>query len=183
MSEKLFDKYMQEKDVSQDLCNKYNSILPNDLINIWKTYGFGSFIDGYLKVINPEEYQELLNDTYFRGNISIPIFATAFGDIIAWEENKYIRIIKYKNGLFKGMASGFDFFFEDLQNGLFDKDFFEISKYNEAVEKLGKIKFDECFGYVPLLGLGGSARVENLKKVKIREHIEIITQLVGKIGM
>ena len=31
--------------------------------------------------------------------------------------------------------------------------------------------------------LGGSEKVQNLKKVKIREHIELISQLVGKIGM
>ena len=38
-------------------------------------------------------------------------------------------------------------------------------------------------GDVPLLGLGGSEKIQNLKKVKIREYIELISQLVGKIGM
>ena len=37
------------------------------------------------------------------------------------------------------------------------------------------IFFDECYGYVPLLGLGGSEKVDNLQKVKIKEHI--ITRL------
>lgn len=72
-------------------------------------------------------------------------------------------------------------FLEDLELGIFNNKFFDIKKYNEAIIKLGKIELNECFGYFPLLGLGGSEKVENLKKVKIREHIEIITQLVGKI--
>ena len=63
----------------------------------------------------------------------------------------------------------------------FCKEFFELDNYTAAVSKLGELKYDECFGYVPLLGLGGSEKVENLKKVKIKEHIELITQLVGKI--
>ena len=63
----------------------------------------------------------------------------------------------------------------------FLKMYFDIQKYNEAVTKYGNIKFDECFGYVPLLGLGGSEKVDNLKVVKTREHIELITQLVGRI--
>lgn len=46
---------------------------------------------------------------------------------------------------------------------------------------MGVLKYDECFGYVPLLALGGSEKVENLKKVKIKEHIKLITQMVGKI--
>lgn len=183
MSKKLFENFIKENDVSQELCNKYEMFLPSELINLWTEYGFGSFMDGYLKIINPEEYQDLLVDTYFRGNVSVPMFITAFGDIIAWEENRYIRMIKYKNGLFKGMAAGFDFFLEDLQNKVFDKDFFDITMYTGAIQIWGNIEFDECFGYVPLLGLGGSEDVKNLKKVKIREHIELISQMVGKIGM
>lgn len=134
-------------------------------------------------MINPEEYQELVIDTYFRGGKAIPIFVTAFGDIICWEESKYIRMIKYKNGIFKGMASGFDFFGEELKSGLYNKEYFELSRYYEAVKLLGKIEYDECFGYVPLLGLGGSEKIQNLQKVKIREHIELISHMVGKIGM
>ena len=183
MSEKLLDNFIKEKNASQELYNRYETILPSELIYLWKNYGFGSFMDGYLKIIDPLEYQDLLTDTYFRGEISIPMFVTAFGDIIAWEENKYVRMIMYKNGLFKGMAAGFDFFLEDLQNEVFNKDFFNITMYIEAVQTWGNIKFDECFGFIPLLGLGGSEEVKNLKKVKIREHIELISQLVGKIGM
>ena len=44
---------------------------------------------------------------------------TGFGDIITWEENKYIRIIKYKSGSFKGIASGFDFFWDDINTEYF----------------------------------------------------------------
>lgn len=51
---------------------------------------------GYLKVVNPEDYQELLKETYFRGNISIPILVTAFGDIVTFEEDQYIGMVKYK---------------------------------------------------------------------------------------
>ena len=182
MAEKLFESFIKESDVSQELYNKYEAILPSGLLALWKEYGFGSFMDGYLKIINPEEYQSLVIDTYFRGNIAIPIFVTAFADVIAWEENRYLRMIKYKNGFFQGMAAGFGFFLEDLENGRFNEKFFDIDMYTEATRMWGNIEFNECFGFVPLLGLGGSQKVENLKKVKIKEHIEIISQLVGKIG-
>ena len=41
--------------------------------------------------------------------------------------------------------------------------------------------YDECFGYVPLLALGGKEDVEHLKKVKMKEHIAVITQLTGGV--
>lgn len=70
-----------------------------------------------------------------------------------------------------------------LGDDYFLEKYFQIPQYIEAVNKLGKLEQDECFGYVPLLGLGGSEKIQNLKKVKIREYIELISQLVGKIGM
>ncbi|WP_458104641.1 DUF1851 domain-containing protein [Bacillus sp. PK3-037] len=36
--------------------------------------------------------------------------------------------------------------------------------YPEASRIYGKPDYDECFGYTPLLGLGGSEIVENLEK-------------------
>ena len=80
---------------------------------------------------------------------------------------------------------GYNFkrFIQNLGDDYFLEKYFQIPQYIEAVNKLDKLEQDECFGYVPLLGLGGSEKVQNLKKVKIREHIELISQLVGKIGM
>ena len=53
--------------------------------------------------------------------------------------------------------------------------------YNKAIQKYGEPAYDECFGYVPLLGLGGKDTVDNLKKVKLKEHIYIINDLVGPV--
>lgn len=169
--------------MKQELISKYETILPDELMKIWEDCGLGSMYNGYIKVINPEEYQELLNETYFRGKISVPILATAFGDVITLEEGQYIGMVKYKNGNFVILAKKFCRFLQNLEDDYFFKKYFQFSQYEEAVRKFGELEYDECFGYVPLLGLGGSEKVENLRKVKIREHIELISQMVGKVGM
>ena len=46
-------------------------------------------------MINPEDYIELLNESYFDAKIAFPIFVTAFGDIITWEKKAYVGIVKY----------------------------------------------------------------------------------------
>lgn len=178
----LFDCFRQDKAAPQELFAKYSSKLPSALINAWKRYGFGSLVNGYLKMINPDEYQVLLNDSYVLSSTAIPIFVTAFADILTWEKGRYIRIVKYKDGIFEGIASGFDFFWDDLADGAFDARFFELAEYEAATNKLGQLRFDECFGYVPLLGLGGSKKADNLRKVKIKEHIALIAQSAGKVG-
>ena len=55
------------------------------------------------------------------------------------------------------------------------------SLYDDAVSKYDPLEYDECFGYTPLLPLGGSEKVDNIKKVKIKPHIDLITQFVGRI--
>lgn len=61
------------QDIKQEVLQRYKTILPDELIKIWEDNGLATLIGGYLKVVNPEDYQELLKETYFRGNISVPI--------------------------------------------------------------------------------------------------------------
>ena len=81
--------------LESEVINKYKSILPKELLELWKDYGLAKMCNGYIRVINPDDYQEMLNDSYFRGNISVPIFITAFGDIITIEEGEYIGIVRF----------------------------------------------------------------------------------------
>lgn len=179
--EKVFKDYIKFSDVDEKLISQYEEKLPQKIIYIWKNYGLGTFYNGYLKIINPNEYKELIEKTYFQGNVSIPIFETAFGDIITWEKNQFIGIIKYRYGENDVISDGFDFFYEDLLDGEFDDTDFNIKKYKEALNKYGMLEYDECFGYVPLIAMGGKESVENIKKAKIKEHISLISNFIGKI--
>lgn len=179
--EKVFKDYIKFSDVDEKLISQYEEKLPQKIIYIWKNYGLGTFYNGYLKIINPNEYKELIEKTYFQGNVSIPIFATAFGDIITWEKNQFIGIIKYRYGENDVISDEFDFFYEDLLDGEFDDTDFNIKKYKEALNKYGMLEYDECFGYVPLFAMGGKESVENIKKAKIKEHISLISNFIGKI--
>lgn len=169
--------------IEQEVFQKYATIVPSELLEVWNDYGLGRLLGGYLRIVNPEEYQELLNETYFRGNISIPILITAFGDILTFEEGQYIGMVKYKNGDFVILAKSFKRFMQNLADDYFLSKYFQVTQYVEAVKKNGELEPDECFGYVPLLGSGGSPKIENLSKVKIKEYIEIISQMIGKVGM
>ena len=51
----------------------------------------------------------------------------------------------------------------------FTDDYFELPLYQEAVEKHGELDYTQCFGFVPLLALGGFKDVDHLDKVKILE--------------
>ena len=170
-------------DMPQDVIDKYQDQVPSELLQIWQEDGLGTFLDGYLKVINPDDYSELVKETYFRGESSVPMFVTAFGDIIVLEKNGYIDIIQYKDNTFHIVTKKMSHFLMFILDTGFTDDYFELPLYHEAVEKHGELDHAQCFGFVPLLALGGFKDVDHLDKVKILEHLYLISELVGGIGM
>ncbi len=181
MSIEALKDFVHFSDVDKQLVNEYKDKLPKQLINLWEKNGLGSFMSGYLKVIDPNEYLDILNKSYFRASVSIPIMVTAFGDIITWEKNRYVGIVRYKYGTSEIMMSSYDLFITLLNDNYFVKKFFQFELYINAVEKYGALNYDECFGYIPILALGGKETIEQMKKVKTREHIALITSLTGEI--
>ena len=63
----------------QEVIDKYRDKVPADLVQIWEEDGLGTYLDGYLKVINPEDYLELVQETYFRGDIPFPFLRQLLG--------------------------------------------------------------------------------------------------------
>jgi hypothetical protein len=177
----LITDFIKKSNVSEELIKEYGDKLPSEMITFWKEFGFGTFYNGYLKAINHNDYKKLIEKSYFQGDVSIPIFATAFGDLITWEKNQFVGIVKYRYGENDVISDGFDFFFDDVTDGELDDDYLSIKQYEAAIKNFGNLEYDECFGYVPLLALGGKESVNNLKKVKIFEHIALITEMSGEI--
>lgn len=166
---------------SQECITKYANRVPSELIDIWQRYGFGAFMGGYLKIINPDEYAQLLSSSYFRADVAVPIMATAFGDIITWEKQRFVAIVKYRYGQSEIMISGLELFIMLLKDNSFTRRFFTLELYAQAVNQYGGLAYDECFGFAPLLALGGKESVENIKKVKLKEHIALITDIAGGV--
>lgn len=177
----MLENFVKVADMPQEVIKKYKNQVPAELVQIWQEDGLGTFLDGYLKVINPDDYLELLRDSYFRGDIAIPIFVTAFGDIITWEENAYVGIVQYNIQDLDIMIKRMDRFIEYVDDEDFKDDYFDIPLYKKAVAKHGQLAYDECFGFVPLLVLGGFKDVDHMDKVKVREHIYLMYQLTGGV--
>lgn len=181
MVNNIFQDFILEERVSQEVINKYDGKIPEQLLEIWKNYGFGSILNGYLKIINPKTMQLILEDVYTRNQDSIPLFTTSMGDIIVWEKGRYLNILNFRKKVVSVISAGFDFFLEDLNDESFLDKELNYHPYPKVVEKYGRPAYDECFGFVPLLGLGGEEKIQNLKKVKLNEHVYMITQFMGLI--
>ena len=167
----MLENYVKVADMPREVIEKYQNQVPAELVQIWQEDGLGTFLDDYL---------ELLQNSYFRGDVAFPMFVTAFGDIITWEESAYVGIVQYNIQDLDIICKGLDLFIRFLDNEYITKKF-ELDLYRQAVAKQGQLAYNECFGFVPLLALGGFKDVDHMDKVKVLEHIYLMYQLTGGV--
>jgi hypothetical protein len=194
---KPFADFKLHKAADSAIIEKYENILHKDIINIWKEYGFGSFAKGFLKTINPDEYQELLNETYICNKPIIPIMTTGLGDIILSKKEVEIGamkifdidIVQYRYGGDGGICSA-QYLLENLADSNTYKHDLEWDDFLRAVKKYNITpEYDECYGYTPFKfnreekygHLENMGMVKNLKIVNTREYILKIKEKIGVI--
>ncbi len=177
MGTKFFEKYPEYKIIekpSAEVINKYKNMLPDDLIDFWKEYGFGLFMNGYFKIIDPAIYQEAFNYGYENVFNGVVFAVTGLGDFIIWDIG-CVRFVNFRHGedLFIQGNGDIGSFLNRVADERFDEEA-KYANYFLAREQYGEPLFDECFGYFPILGMGGPEKVENMKKIKITEYIHLI---------
>lgn len=168
---------------SKEFIDSFRGNFPDELLLFWKEYGFGSFMNGYLKLVNPLSYQDIFKETYLHYKSNQHVFAvTSLCDLLVWDGDT-VELINYRHGYSEVVGSDeIDWYFNmDLTEEYYLSKRLKADNYSSARDKLGEPDFDECYGYTPILAVGGSENVKNLQKEKIKEHISLISQLAGKI--
>lgn len=184
--------YTKYGDVSIETINKYKGILPDELLSIWQTMGYGVYEDGFLQLVNPDEYEFVFDYIDKLLEPSIVFGITALGDLLIWEGNnnktiasdegnrvKIINIQSCKSRALDNFRGAIDIFFDDYF--IAKKDYFDSKAYLDVKDKLPKLQYGQCYGYVPALALGGKASNKNLQVVDAKTYIDIVGQAVGKI--
>ncbi|MFJ1338958.1 GAD-like domain-containing protein [Pseudomonas caricapapayae] len=183
-----FKTIVERQEVPDSSIFRYQGKLPDQLISYWKEHGWCGYADGIFWIVNPQEYESLLaqwldatgveeQDKYY------VIARSAFGDLYVWgERSGYCLTISSVMSRYALRASKFtgeksDFgvkaFFSFVRPEHNDLD----GLFKSALKKLGQLKSDEMYGFVPALALGGAMELKNLQKVKTIEHLEFLSQL------
>lgn len=173
--------------VEAEVIAEFRGRVPDDLVEIWEQYGYGTFAAGFLRVINPKVYEAEIGDCIGKtqgDGIAIPIMVTGLGDLITWEPSVGVIAIQYRLGNTRGLGTKLRTFLtltildgaEHLSRTL------NWDIFPEAVAAHGDLSYDESFIFVPLLSLGGSAKVENLRKRETLTAIQMMVEFQGVIG-
>ena len=191
MYEEFLEKSLnnERQAVDDTFIAKYADLSYPELNTLWQEVGLGSYCDGMLKIINPSDYQEVLNSCYVMDydKSFLPFMCTAFGDIFAYVENSrlknYIVYLNVRYGTYLILPGNLVLLLNKIIfNKSILKGWFDLENYPAMQEVIGTPGFDECFGYSPLLAIGGSESIENVRIVKTLPYIDISTQTIGRFN-
>ncbi len=193
MNKELIDNFVKEYIPGDNLIKPDEEILkfgkemlPPEILYLWENYGFGEYANGLLKVVDPRDY---MNSLYtWLGGVDynkIPIIVSAFGDIFYYrklEDNENdVSLLDIHYRKVNVCAWSYQFFFK---NYIIDKNvrknILREDLYNESVNKIGNLKYNEIFFFAPALITGGIEKGEYVKKGDAKIHHQVLFQIGNK---
>ena len=174
------------------LVKNYEKRLPVDILDLWTSYGFGDYSEGLLRLINPDDYNNILYEWLNKKDMSrIPILITAFGEIFYYRdlgitfsdegdeihhEDFNLLDVHFKN-IEVCTWSSISFFEDYLCDENIIESMLRKSLFEQSVEKSGRLAENECFYFVPALALGGTESIECIAKGDMNVQLSILFQL------
>lgn len=166
--------------VPRESLELYANKLPAEILEEWQQSGWCAYGDGLLWSVDPSGYADVLADWLGSSTGLYAFLRTAFGDIYYWDGTKAYHL-DVQVGDSTPVPRRMDILFDGL---LCDKDYLEdVMKYKmfkQGLTKLGRLKKDECYAFAPPVAMGGSGKVETLKRYKLREQLAILAELAAK---
>lgn len=167
----------------EEILNFGRQMLPKEILELWEEYGFGEYGDGLIKVIDPREYMNSLYTWLGKKDFNrIPILVTAFGDIFYYRklengENDISLLDIHYRKIEVCTYSYQEFFEKYILDEDIKKNVLKSDLYKQAVEKLGKLEYQEIFFFAPALVLGGAENIKYIKKGNGAVHHQILLQM------
>lgn len=178
--------FIEHAPVEPEIIEAYRGRVPDEMISVWQDYGYGTFGEGFVRIINPRTYEDGVGDCIGRvvgGTESIPLMVTGLADLIVWEPGAGLTGIKYRVEDTRGLGSRVSTFFNLTRAGGAKhlERVLDWGVFPKAVALHGPPSFDESFIYVPLLSLGGKPSAEHLQPRKTIEAIRMMVEFQGLI--
>lgn len=132
-------------------------------------------LDGYIRFLDQVARSRFaaLAARYEGWDGGEPFAITAFGDLLVWD-GSYVLMYRFVDGKVDVILSGFAFFFANVQDSVYQEDYFDLQLFRASKEKLGQLAGDECYTFEPLPMLGGTKDIAHVSKGKVFEYLSLI---------
>jgi hypothetical protein len=165
--------------VPDEVIDRYAARLPAPLIGHWRDAGWCGYAGGLIWVVNPLGFEDVLVEwgDLFAGD-ALVFARTAFGNLFVWQDGK-VHFASIHYGWKKSLTDNVEIFFEVLLcDDRYVAEGLDGRLYWKALPRLGRPAADECYAFVPALVMGGPGTAETLHRVKLREHLGFLAQVI-----
>lgn len=176
----IFDSFQQVAPIPAETIEQFAGRAPAEAVEAWRTSGAG-FVgdDGYVRLVDPARAAEMLDGVIGLPDGAVVLFATALGDLVLHVNGVYL-VVKARWGAIDVIqGASFAQVAASLADPAQRDHVWEWQPYPDAAERDGVPAFEQCFGFVPLLALGGPATADHLQLSGLYEHLAVIAQLAG----
>lgn len=168
---------------TEEELKQFENVLPTELLDFWKEYGFGNYGNGIIKVINPLDYMENFYEWIGKEDFSkIPILLTGFGDVFYYRkfqedvEDICFLSIHYRNSTVCSYSLQ-DFFKSYIVDEEICNEVLRKKLFQQAYIEKGNLEPDQIYFFVPALVLGGKESVELIDSGDANIHQSLLLQL------
>ncbi len=164
--------------LAEDAIRAYQGELPSQLLDHWRETGWCSYGDGLLWFTNPKDFEGVVEDWLaFESGRALVFLRTAFAHLYLWHEG-YAYSLDVQRGEISQVTDNIEVLFLLLCDKDIQEKILRLGLYREVKERLGAPGRDECDAFVPALALGGPGTAESVQRVKLREHLGMLAQIV-----
>lgn len=177
-----FREFSRVSAIEESTIEQFAGQVPAEVVDMWRTHGAGYVGDFFFRAVDPARAARMLDGVVGFPDNSTVLFTTGLGDVV-FHANGVFFVIKFRFGVIDLVPTGTPFgelvaMIERPENR---GPLFEWDPYPSVVatHREGTPAFEQCYGFVPLLALGGRPAEENLQLVGLYEHIALIVQMAG----
>lgn len=175
--ERLCSKHGSEKyaEVNAETLEKYRDQVPELLLAIWERHGLTSHGQGEIWFTNPDEFTDIVQ-AFFGDQQPFVVFArNSYGELYGFLTDRiYVIQPQIVRAIHQGKVSDFDTFL----SGVLIIPYLDFHKEHLlALKKLGSLKADQLYGYVPMLALSGNGSLKETKIVQMREYLFMVADI------
>lgn len=155
--------------------------LPASLIAEWEESGWGAYGGGLLWLVDPDELKATVRDWLGKSSKAVAFARSAFGHLFVWDRDG-AHMLDPHHGTLAKLIDDVDLVFDyTLCSTRYLDTVLDQKLFVKAHKQLGALAHDECYGFEPAIALGGKATVKSVRKLKLREHLAVLSQLVDEL--
>jgi hypothetical protein len=162
-----------------DAYQMFESQLPADLLALWREEGWCAYRKGLIWTVDPRQFEGIIDEWVDSTGPGKPIvfMRTAFAHLYFWHDG-FVYSLDVQRGDVSQVTKKIKLMFTLLCDPEIKEKIVRASLFQQALPLVGSPARDECYAFEPALALGGPGTVDTVRRVKIREHLGILAQLL-----